>query len=712
LPWGSHICVFYSNRDELADIFIAYFKAGLENNEYCIWITPDDPCEKFDKADIDHVTSAFTTSLEKDQMEVVPQDEIYFKNGVFNYHKAFTIMSVKYVNALNKGYKGIRIGGCTPWLKNEMWLDLVTYEADENKEIDKSNTIALCTYPIYKCNPREIIDVLNIHKYILNASDSRFVFLGDRQPEPTAKADGKTEESSNLVIQKLREELEESEELFHKTANASPDIISISTFYEGKFIFINDNFLHFYGLTRNKVIDHTFDELNLDVNINSREILVKRLKRKGRIKNGESTHRLKSGEIRKTKFSSVLHNIDGQPCIITVITDITERKKMEEEERVIISTAMDGFWINDTDGKFLEVNDSYCQMIGYTRDELFEMSISDVEAIESPKEIANRISKIKRVGSDRFRTQHRRKDGGIIDLEINISFYNVGKGQFFVFIHDLSREKEARERGEARLQASWRKNTTRLQERFIKEGFKDFEDREIIELLLSLVLPARQAKRLAIKCVEKFKNLSVFLEASPQELIQVGLTPACVFCIAMLHNLPTRVLQEKIKEKSIYESPQDVFDYLYYSMRDLKKEVFKVIYLDSRDQIISTSDLFKGTLDKININAREVVEFAVTNNAKSLIFAHNHPSGDPTPSQTDKQLTRDLVFIGSILQIRVLDHIIIGDNRYYSFAAEGLIKEYETDFLNLKITGTSEAKRKLSKARLPFINGIISCLLN
>ena len=95
-------------------------------------------------------------------------------------------------------------------------------------------------------------------------------------------------------------------------------------------------------------------------------------------------------------------------------------------------------------------------------------------------------------------------------------------------------------------------------------------------------------------------------------------------------------------------------------MRDLKKEVFKVIYLNSQNQIIDTIVLFTGTYDNIPIHPREIVESAIKQKASSLIFVHNHPSGDPNPCKSDRQLTKDLVFMGYILQIRVVDHIIIG----------------------------------------------------
>jgi len=229
------------------------------------------------------------------------------------------------------------------------------------------------------------------------------------------------------------------------------------------------------------------------------------------------------------------------------------------------------------------------------------------------------------------------------------------------------------------------RHLTPLQERFIKLGFKGFNDQETIELLLSLVLPPRKCKRQAKECIEHFKNLRGLLAASPQELERAGMDSPCVFCIKLLHELPIEVLKEKIIEQPVHSSSKEFFDYLCYSMRDLKKEVFKVIYLNNRNQIMDTTDLFEGTLDSIPIRPREIVESAIKRNATRLIFAHNHPSGDPKPSKSDKQLTRDLVFMGMILDIKVLDHIIIGDDKYFSFADEGLIQKYEDEFLNLKI---------------------------
>ncbi len=241
----------------------------------------------------------------------------------------------------------------------------------------------------------------------------------------------------------------------------------------------------------------------------------------------------------------------------------------------------------------------------------------------------------------------------------------------------------------------------RLREKFTKSGLAGFHDYEIIELLLTLGSPRKDCKQQAKEVIKRFKTLREALEAPPEELQQIdGIGPHSAFGIKLVQEVAREFLKEKIIDKPIYKSAKEIFDYLYHSMRDLKKEVFKVIYLNSQNQTVDTTDLFEGTVNSSSISPREVIESAIKHNAVSLIFVHNHPSGNPEPSGSDKELTKDLVFAGSIMRIKVLDHIIIGDNRYFSFAGEGLIGQYELDFLNLKMRGASEAKRRLYRAKL------------
>ncbi len=241
----------------------------------------------------------------------------------------------------------------------------------------------------------------------------------------------------------------------------------------------------------------------------------------------------------------------------------------------------------------------------------------------------------------------------------------------------------------------------RLREKFLKSGLAGFHDYEIVELLLSLGTPRKDCKLPAKEAIKRFKTLRGVLEAPTDELQQIeGIGTHSAFGIKLVQEVAREFLKAKILDKPFYKSSQEVFDYLYHSMRGLKKEVFKVIYLNSQNQIIETIDLSEGTVNSSSVSAREVIEAAIKHNATSLIFVHNHPSGNPEPSPSDKDLTRELVYAGRIMRLKVLDHIIIGDNRYFSFAGEGLIEEYELDFLNLKLRGTSEAKRRLYRAKL------------
>jgi len=241
----------------------------------------------------------------------------------------------------------------------------------------------------------------------------------------------------------------------------------------------------------------------------------------------------------------------------------------------------------------------------------------------------------------------------------------------------------------------------RLREKFVKSGLAGFHDYEIVELLLTLGSPRKDCKNQAKEAIKRFKTLRGVMEASPQELQQIhGIGPHNAFGIKLVQEVAREFLKEKIIAKPVYTSSQEIFDYLYHSMRSLKKELFKVLFLNSQNQIIDIANLFEGTINSSAISPREVMESAIKHNAVSLIFVHNHPSGNPEPSQNDKEVTRELVYAAAIMRIKALDHVIIGENRYFSFAGEGLIEQYELDFLNLKIKGASEAKRKIYRAKL------------
>ncbi|MFH1008997.1 MAG: DNA repair protein RadC [Candidatus Latescibacterota bacterium] len=225
----------------------------------------------------------------------------------------------------------------------------------------------------------------------------------------------------------------------------------------------------------------------------------------------------------------------------------------------------------------------------------------------------------------------------------------------------------------------------RLRERFLKSGVEGFHDYEIVELLLTLGTPRRDCKQQAKDAIGRFKTLRGVFEASAEELQEIeGIGPHSAFGIRLVKEVAQKLLKERMLEQPVYTSSKEVFDYLYHTMRGLKKETFKVLFLNAKNRVIAEKNLFEGTLNVSSVYPREVVKSALEHHAASLIFVHNHPSGNPDPSPSDREITEELVFAGCIMQIKVLDHIIIGDNRYFSFADEGMIEEYAGRFLRRK----------------------------
>jgi len=226
----------------------------------------------------------------------------------------------------------------------------------------------------------------------------------------------------------------------------------------------------------------------------------------------------------------------------------------------------------------------------------------------------------------------------------------------------------------------------RLREKVLKSGLEGFHDYEIVELLFTLGRPRWDCKHQAKEAINRFKTLRGVLEASPRELQEIpGIGPHSVFGIKFMQALAREYLKEKSLQRTVCNSSQEVFDYFYHSMRDLKKEVLKVAYMNSQHEIIQIQDFGTGTVDSNQVYPREVIAGAIEWHAVGLVLVHNHPSGNPEPSSSDQSLTRNIVLAGAAMQIKILDHLIIGDNRYYSFAGHGLLEKYNSEVGRLRL---------------------------
>ncbi len=222
----------------------------------------------------------------------------------------------------------------------------------------------------------------------------------------------------------------------------------------------------------------------------------------------------------------------------------------------------------------------------------------------------------------------------------------------------------------------------RLREKFLAGGLQGFHDYEVIELLLTLATPRKDCKDSAKAALAQFGSLPAVMEASAENLTRVpGIGPKNLFGIKLVKAVADRYLNKKVVGKTVINNSQELSDFLTHSMRGKSQECFKAVFLDAKNRVIAVDTLFRGTLTASAVYPREVVKAALEKNAAALIFAHNHPSGDPQPSPEDMAVTRQLVFACRVVGATVHEHIIIGDNRYFSFADQGHIasmnREYE-----------------------------------
>lgn len=215
----------------------------------------------------------------------------------------------------------------------------------------------------------------------------------------------------------------------------------------------------------------------------------------------------------------------------------------------------------------------------------------------------------------------------------------------------------------------------RPRERLLAKGPEVLSDSELLAILLRTGVQGQSAVQLARKLLQRFGSLR---RMSSVDALQwqglKGLGAAKRAQIQAAIEIGKRCTEASVKEVALHvHSSKHVADMLMPRMRDLRIEVFKVVLLDSQNKIITIVNQSEGTVNQAYPIIREIFKKALENFAVSIICAHNHPSGLTIPSREDQSFTKRLVQAGDMLQVKVLDHIIIGDNTFYSFADEGLI---------------------------------------
>jgi len=214
----------------------------------------------------------------------------------------------------------------------------------------------------------------------------------------------------------------------------------------------------------------------------------------------------------------------------------------------------------------------------------------------------------------------------------------------------------------------------RLRERFLRAGEASLSDYELLELLLFGANPRADMKPLAKELLQEFGSLTGVLNAEHVALLKInGVGETAIAILKAVQATLTRSLREQIMQKPILSSWSQVLEYCHLSMGYLKQEQLRLLFLDTKNCLIADEVQQTGTINHTPIFPREVVKRALDLSASAIIIVHNHPSGDPTPSKEDIEMTQHIRNVSTQLGIMLHDHIIIAKNRHYSFKTEGLL---------------------------------------
>lgn len=214
----------------------------------------------------------------------------------------------------------------------------------------------------------------------------------------------------------------------------------------------------------------------------------------------------------------------------------------------------------------------------------------------------------------------------------------------------------------------------RLRDRFMESGASALADYELLELVLFRAIPRRDVKPLAKALIKRFGSFAETAAARPERLREIeGLGEAAIVEIKLAEAVATRLARGKIEARQTLSSFIDVLDYCRTAMAYADREEFRVLFLDKRNALIADEVQGVGTIDHTPVYPREIIRRALELGASALILAHNHPSGDPTPSAADIRMTKDIVAIAEPFGITVHDHLIVGKHGQTSFRGQKLI---------------------------------------
>jgi DNA repair protein RadC len=214
---------------------------------------------------------------------------------------------------------------------------------------------------------------------------------------------------------------------------------------------------------------------------------------------------------------------------------------------------------------------------------------------------------------------------------------------------------------------------SRLRKRLFDGGESALHDHELVEYLLALAIPRRDTKAQAKALIDRFGGIGPLLSADPDALRREGLTDGMIGALKIAEATALRLLETRIEGRPVLSSWDALGDYLQAAMGHSPVEEVRILFLNAKNMLLANEAMWRGSVDEASVHVREVISRAIALGATALIIVHNHPSGDPSPSQQDIRLTRELIEAGRHMKVAVHDHVIVGSQGRSSMKALGLI---------------------------------------
>lgn len=358
VPWGTHFCQFYRKPQDLLDVLVPYFKAGLENNEFCIWITSEPLGTARARRAMQRNVPEFEKYLSRGQIEIIPYTDWYIQDGTFDEDRVLRDWADKVEQALTRGFSGLRLTGNTFWLEKKHWTSFTHYEASINEVIRNYRMLAICTYSLEKCNATEVIDIIQNHQFAL------------------IKREGKWDIIESVVSQQTKEALRQSEQRYHDLFNAMTGAFALHEIVvdrsgkacDYRFIEVNEAFSRHTGLSSEGIIGKTVKEILPEIEDFWIEIY-------GRVAlTGEETS-FESFAAPLDKWFEVYAYSPKEGFFATIFRDVTQRKKAEEtlqetekDLKRAQAVAQTGSWRLDVQRNILLWSDENHRIFGIPRE--------------------------------------------------------------------------------------------------------------------------------------------------------------------------------------------------------------------------------------------------------------------------------------------------------------------------------------------------------